>query len=119
MKSITICLIVFSCFILYASCVKSTSKTRSLELSSSDPFRALGIPEVKLDLNDKPKRVRPKLDYIEDLPRFIQSGAINTGTGMKLLTKFLTEVSKKIKENERSRREISIYIFWCLFWKYI
>lgn len=119
MKSITICLIVFSCFILYASCVKSTSKTRSLELSSSDPFRALGIPEFKLDLNDKPKRVRPKLDSIEDLPRFIQSGAINTGTGMKLLTKFLTEVSKKIKENERSRREISIYIFWCLFWKYI
>ena len=61
----------------------------------ADPFKALGIPEFKLDFDKPVKRVHTKLESLEDLPRFVQSGELNTNEGMVLLSKFLTEVNKK------------------------
>jgi len=58
----------------------------------------LGIPAFNLNLNEPKKQKKFKLNSIEDLPRFIESGQYNNESGMKLITKFLSEDDETLKD---------------------
>ena len=65
-----------------------------------DPFKELGIPQVSLGGESKPKEAEvPRLETIDDLPAFVESSYFNTRAGVNMLTKFLTEDDDQLKEN--------------------
>lgn len=81
------------------------SNSTTSDMVNSDPFAALGIPdlspkkvmeeiEVKTDKNKGP----PQLKSMEDLPNFLKSTNVNEEEGIKVLTRFLIQDDFTLKK---------------------
>ena len=83
-------------------------KNASFENNNSDPFAALGIPDLSpkkvMDEVDKkaedPRNNKsvPQLKSMEDLPNFLKLSNINEEDGIKILTRFLIQDDFTLKK---------------------
>ena len=84
------------------------TRSTSLENLNSDPFAALGIPdlspkkimeEIESDSKDTPKtKGVPTLRSMEDLPNFLKNTNVNEDDGIKVLTRFLIQDDFTLKK---------------------
>jgi hypothetical protein len=86
----------------------SLVKSSSFENNNSDPFAALGIPDlspkkVMEEIDKKANDPRnnkgiPQLRSMEDLPNFLKLSSINEEEGIKILTRFLIQDDYTLKK---------------------
>ncbi len=94
---------IFSCLSIFINCVKNLPRRRPMpSQSSKDPFSALGIPDLnpkallkELDGKKHDKKPYAQLKTIEDLPKFLANSNLNEEDGIRILTKFLIQVTHK------------------------
>ena len=81
-------------------------KAKPKPKNENDPFNALGIPDLnpkallmEIDQENnknKPKKETLRLKTIDDLPNFLQKSNLSEDEGIKVLTRFLIQVSQNI-----------------------
>ena len=96
-------LLIYLSFISLTILHSLNMKPRAKPRNDKDPFNALGIPDLnpktllmEIDQENnknKPKKEAPKLKTIDDLPNFLQKSNLSEDEGIKVLTRFLIQVS--------------------------
>ena len=79
----------------------------STEMFNSDPFAALGIPdlspkkvmeEIEVKTGSSKSKGLPTLKTMEDLPNFLKNTNVNEDDGIKILTRFLIQDDFTLKK---------------------
>ena len=83
----------------------SVDLSNSTESVNSDPFAALGIPDLspkkvmsEIEVKNEKQKGPPQLKSMEDLPNFLKNTNVNEEDGIKVLTRFLIQDDFTLKK---------------------
>lgn len=95
--------LLFTLILIFISVDLSTST--STEMVNSDPFAALGIPDLspkkvmdEIEVKTEKNKGPPQLKSMEDLPNFLKNTNVNEEDGIKVLTRFLIQDDFTLKK---------------------